>query len=151
MKSVMKIVWAVLLFALVGCAGKPVKHGYEIVNPAPVITPDDKTGVVCFLRESRFIMGGIYYDVMEGNERIGLLRSGSYFMIKSEPGLHTFWTNTETKSSISVNVEANKYKYVVGALRFNGLSGRPQFEEVTETTGQRAISRLKYTVPATKE
>jgi hypothetical protein len=151
MKFIVRIAGLLVLLSLVGCAGMPGRYDYKVLEQVPVVEPDKMHGVVCFLREDAFTGGGISYFVMEGDQKIGLLRSGSYFMIKADSGQHTYWAETEAKDYVTVDVEAGQCNYVIGGVALGMWAGRPSLEEVTQSAAQRLLPELDYTILTTAE
>lgn len=143
----------VLLGLMAGCAKMPGRGEYvEVTNP-PEITPNEQVGAVCFMRESSFVGGGISYYIWEDSNKIGMLRSGSYFCHPAALGKHTYWAETEAKAFVTVDVDAATTKYVVGGLTMGMWAGRPQLTEVTKDAAAiiQNDNNLKYTRLRTDE
>lgn len=134
-----------------GCAKTPTRGEYVKMDSAPVIKPAADEGLVYFLRESAFTGGGMSYFIFEDNTKIGVLRSGSYFIHKSKAGKHTYWGETESKAMVTVNVEAGKTYYVVGGINMGFWAGRPALSEVTEPVARKMLPDLTYTRLATDQ
>lgn len=143
MQKLLGIIFCLLVLS--GCAKMPVKGDYTVLDAPPVIEADAETGLVYFLRESAFMGGGITYFIWEDQEKIGLLRSGSYFIHKAKSGQHTYWAETEAKTHLTLNVDAGKTYYVLGGVSMGVWAGRPSLEVVTEGVAQGMLPKLKYT------
>lgn len=142
-----------VLASLVGCAKMPTHYDYYKADTPPVIEPDETSSVVCFVREDAFVGSGISYFINEGEKRIGLLRSGSYFMTKTTPGDHTYWAETEAKTFITVNAKANTTMYVVGGVGMGMWAGRPILQAADEASAKHLIvdDELEYLVMRPEE
>ena len=86
-----------------GCA-KMLVRGYYMQDTPPQIVPDQESAVVYFLRESAFTGGGITYFIFEDDTKIGLLKSGSYFIHKATPGKHTYLAETESRAAVTLDI-----------------------------------------------
>lgn len=136
MKGFMKFaVLAALLFVLGGCAAKGQKF-------EPVQAPADK-GIVFVYRDPGFVGSGVFYDVYAGQEVICSLVQGGYCQHLAAPGELEIWGKTESKSSVTINVEAGKASYVKAGVRMGFLVGKPYFEEVPASTGASEIAQCK--------
>lgn len=133
MRYVCYLLFAILLFT--GCAGMAPPSSYTTHKTAPRVEPDTEHGVVCFLRESRIIGSGVTYYIQEDGKKVGVLRSGSYFFHKTSPGMHTYMAEDLTATYVSINVEAGKIYYVVGAATYGG----PSLAEVSEPVARQII------------
>lgn len=152
MKSLLKLMTLSLLIAiLAGCAKMPVRGDYVKEAQAPTIVPDEHSGVVYFVRESAFTGGGISYFIFEDTTKIGLLKSGTYFIHKTTPGKHTYLAETESRSAVTLDVEAGKTYYVEGSVGLGFLAGRPQLTEITEAVARQLLPELDYVRLATPE
>lgn len=136
MKRIVQLVFfASLMFVLGGCAAK----GPQFV---PVQAPADK-GVVFVYRESGFMGGGVYYDVHAGQELVCSLVQGGYCQYMAAPGELEIWGKTESKSSVTIVVEAGKASYVKAGVKMGFLVGKPYFEEVPSSVGAKEIVKCK--------
>lgn len=143
------MVWGMVV--LCGCAKTPSRSEYTEMNVAPHIEADADSGIVYFLRESAFFGGGISYYIWEDTQKVGLLRSGSYFVHKATIGQHTYWAETESKAFVTLKVDAGKTYYVVGGVGMGMWAGRPTLEIVTEPVASGLLPDLKYTRLSTEE
>lgn len=141
------LVLLILCGILTGCgAARPTQSDYTVVYNVPDVTPDSASGVVYFMRESAFTGGAVSYFIDEDGSRIGLLRSGSYFIHKTAPGQHTYSAETEKKSFVTISVEPEKTHYIVGTVGMGFWIGVPVLTEVTEPVAKNLLSEgLQYT------
>lgn len=151
MKKMFALLAILVVAVLCGCAKTPSRSEYTEMNAAPQIEADTDSGIVYFLRESAFFGGGISYYIWEDTQKIGLLRSGSYFAHKATVGQHTYWAETESKAFVTLTVDAGKIYYVVGSVGMGMLAGRPTLEIVTEPVAKALMPDLKYTRLSTIE
>lgn len=136
---------------LAGCAKMPLREDYVKETSAPTVTADETSGVVYFVRDSAFMGGGVSYFIFEDTTKIGLLKSGTYFIHKTTPGKHTYYAETESRASVTLDIEAGKTYYVEGSVGLGFLAGRPQLTEITETVARQYLPDLEYIRLATPE
>ena len=145
MKKLVMLLLAVAVLSLIGCGPVPTRADYSYMDTAPIIEPDEESAVIYFFRESAFIGGGISYFVVEDGKNIGMLKSGSYFIHKTTPGMHTYSAETEAKTFLTLNTDAGKKYYVAGGISIGFWAGRPMLQEVTEITARHMLQQdLKY-------
>ena len=134
-----------MVYALaVGCVKMPLRADYVEEKVPPVITPDDQSAVVYFMREWAFGGGGVSYFIHEDMQKIGLLKAGSYFIHRAIPGKHTYSAETEARSSVTLDVKAGQTYYVEGGIGMGFWAGRPQLTEVTKSVADKLLPELKY-------
>jgi hypothetical protein len=151
MKKAIGLVLVACVVMMAGCAKMPLRADYvEEKNPQR-ITADANSAVVCFFRPSAFTGGGMSYFVFEDNTKIGLLKSGSYFMHRSMPGKHTYLAETEARAAVTLDVKAGETYYVEGGIGMGFWAGRPQLTEVTKPVADKELSGLKYLRLSTDE
>ena len=151
MKKLSLLCLLIAAVLLAGCAKMPLREDYVKEATAPVVTPDETSGVVYFVRDSAFGGAGISYFIFEDTTKIGLLKSGTYFIHKTTPGKHTYYAETEARSSVTLDVEAGKTYYVEGSVGLGFLAGRPQLMEITEPVAKQYLPELEYIRLATPE
>ena len=88
---------------------------------------------------------------MEDTRKVGLLKSGSYFMLKAKPGKHTYWAETETKEFVTIDVQPQKFHYIIGGVDMGFWAGRPKLDEVTPPIARQLIPELEYTILCSPE
>lgn len=133
-----------------GCAKMPVRGDYMQDTP-PQVVPDQESAVVYFLRESAFTGGGITYFIFEDDTKIGLLKSGSYFIHKATPGKHTYLAETESRAAVTLDIQPGQTYYIEGSVGMGFWAGRPQLTEITKPVADKLLPDLKYIRLATPE
>jgi len=86
------------------------------------------------------------YNVREGENNIGGLPNGSYFVYDATPGPHTFAASTESTSRRTINVVPGKTYYVRGEIEMGLWVGRPRLTIVDPAEGASAIQDLNRVV-----
>jgi len=104
--------------------------------------PADKAQIV-FFRESKFVGAAIGFKVREGENELGKLRSGKYFVANVEPGKHEYNVHGETKDVLTMEVEAGETYYVLGSLGMGIVAGRPNPSPSDEATFVSMSGKLK--------
>ena len=107
--------------------------------------------MVYFLRESAFTGGGITYFIFEDDTKIGLLKSGSYFIHKATPGKHTYLAETESRAAVTLDIQPGQTYYIEGSIGMGFWAGRPQLTEITKPVADKLLPDLKYIRLATPE
>ncbi|MBQ3059576.1 MAG: DUF2846 domain-containing protein [Desulfovibrio sp.] len=140
-----------LLFMLaVGCAKMPLRGDY-IKDTPPQITADADSAVIYFVREGAFGGGGISYFIFEDTQKIGLLKSGTYFMHRATPGKHTYLAKTESRAAVTLDVKAGETYYIEGTVGMGFWAGRPELREITKAVAEQYLPELEYVRLATPE
>lgn len=136
---------AIMALALImcACAKMPLRGDY-VEDVPPALTESEDEGTVYFLREGAFMGGGISYFIHEDDQKIGLLKSGSYFIHRTSPGKRTFWAETEAKAAVTLDIEAGKTYYIEGSVGLGMWAGRPELTEITKPMADKLLPDLKY-------
>jgi len=150
-----KVILALMVVAvcavMAGCAKMPLREDYVYEQPAQTLTVDDSAGLVYFYRESAFTGGGISYFIFEDDTKIGLLKSGTYFVHKAVPGKHTYLAETEARAAVTLDIHAGQTYYIEGGVGMGVWAGRPQLTEVTKPVADKLLPGLKYIRLSTAE
>lgn len=109
-----------------------------IIGPAPA----DKAQIV-FFRPSKFAGGAIGFKVREGEQELGKLRSGNYFVHLAEPGTHEYTVHSETKDVLALEVEEGETYYVQGTITMGVFAGRPNLSPSDAATFDGMADKLK--------
>ena len=126
-----------LLALLSGCAPSlgPVYQKAELA-------PNDK-GLVYIYRPSSFVGGGVSYDVKVGEIPVTTLYNGGYYPYFSSPGEIEFWAKTESRSAVTLDVEAGETYFIKGTVGVGFLIGRPHLSVETNENGTLEIATCK--------
>ena len=146
MWKIMLMLFAAACLTLPGCAKMPDRSEYVVMEKAPKVTAGKKQTLVYFLRESALGGAAVTYFIYEDEQKIGVLRSGSYFIHPAKIGKHTYWAETESKAKTVLTLEVRKGQplYVLGGV--TGLvEGRPSLAEITAPVARKLLPGLKYT------
>ena len=114
--------------------------------PATGDRPKAAKGLIIFYREKKFAGWGVGYNVRDGENRIGGLPNGSYFVYDATPGPHTFSAATESKAERTIKVESGKTYYIRGEIEMGLVVGRPYLTIVDPQEGASAVKGLKRVV-----
>ncbi|WP_396615826.1 DUF2846 domain-containing protein [Lysobacter soli] len=109
-----------------------------LIAPAPA----DKAQIV-FFREPKFVGAAIGFKVREGENELGKLRSGKYFVANVEPGKHEYNMHGETKDVLTLEVEAGETYYVQASIGMGIVAGRPNLSPSDEATFVSMSGKLK--------
>lgn len=115
-----------------------------------VSAPPEGKGQIVFFREKKFAGAAINYKVREGEEELGKLSSGSYFVHVAEPGAHEYTVHSEAKDILNLEVEAGETYYVIGGITMGILAGRPNLSPSDQATFDGMAGKLKPAKPISK-
>lgn len=119
------------------------------VYQKPDRIPEDK-GLVYLYRSSSFVGGGVSYDIKVGEIVITTLYNGGYYPYFAAPGEVELWAQTESKSSVTVDVKAGQTYYVKGTVGIGFIVGRPHLALVSTDVGEKEIVECKL-IPEEKD
>ena len=112
-KMVLALVVAATCAVITGCAIMPSGAKYTYEKDPPIITADESSGVIYFIRDSACIGGGAGYYIVEDGNRIGVLASGTYFIHKATPGKHAYWAEgDDARSAFTLDIHPGNTYYV---------------------------------------
>ena len=121
---------------IIGCASLgPV---YSKVDKIP-----DNRGLVYLYRPSSFFCGGFTYNVKTGDRIITTLYNGGYYPYFSAPGEKEFWAETESKSSVTLDVKPGETYYIKGEVGVGFLVCRPHLMAVDPEIAEKEIVDCK--------
>ncbi|MBI5058086.1 MAG: DUF2846 domain-containing protein [Nitrospirae bacterium] len=118
---------------------------YQKVEMVP-----DNVGLVYIYRPSGFVGGGVSYDIKVGETPITTLYSGGYYPYFSNPGEVEFWAQTESKSSVTLDIKAGQTYYIKGTVGVGIFVGRPHLMVMSPETAEKEIVECKL-IPEEKK
>jgi hypothetical protein len=101
---------------------------------------DVDQALVVFYRVKRLKGGAIGLNVVNKQETIGTLASGTMFFRYVEPGIHTFSTQVFSQDSVTIEAEAGKIYLVEGISKIGLAVSRPELRKVEESEARAEIS-----------
>lgn len=122
----------------------------ETATKGLVSAPPEGKGQIVFFREKKFAGAAVNYKVREGEEELGKLSSGSYFVHVAEPGAHEYTVHSEAKDILNLEVEAGETYYVIGGITMGFLAGRPNLSPSDQATFDGMSGKLKPAKPLSK-
>jgi hypothetical protein len=109
----------------------------------PVASMAADKATVYVYRPSRWAGGGVFYTVNAGSAPIAKLYNGGYFPYTASPGELELWAQTESKSSVTLDLKAGDVKYVKGTIGIGFFIGRPTLSVMDAANGQEEIKECK--------
>ncbi len=106
--------------------------------------PEPGKGLVYFFRDAHGGGIAVTYNIREGKEVLGPIKSGTYFFVQTTPGPHTYTASTETKASRTIQVEAGKTYYVKCSVEVGFFVGHPALTMDWEVTAKKILPSLQY-------
>ena len=126
---------------LSGCASVR----YEDLESIPDVQADK--ALVLFYRKSAMGGSALTYQVHDGTDLIGVLRSGTFFYLHTKPGAHTYSAQTVVSNSIAIDVVEGETYFIEGDVTMGYRVGHPRLRQRQANKAQPAIAKLRYAVP----
>lgn len=140
MKHLGYVILFLLFILTAGCASV----SYQTLETIPEVS--ENKGLIYFYRDKAFVGGGISYYIYDGETKIGALKNGTFFFYEEMPGKKTYCGKTESKSCVTVSVEAGKTYYIKGDINMGVFVGRPELNVMPQEVGKYSIKSLRYAV-----
>jgi uncharacterized protein DUF2846 len=156
-----------LVLALAGCAttSAPAKETKPVAPaamhapakpaaaapaaPAVAAAPGSGMGTIVFFREKKFAGAAVSFKVREGEQELGKLSSGTYFIVQVKPGAHTYVVHSEAKDVFNLEVEPGETYYVRGSISMGVMVGHPNLSPSDATTFNGMKDKLKNSAEKT--
>ena len=116
-----------------------------------IAPPPAGKGQIVFFRERKFVGGAISYKVREGENELGKLSNGTYFVSVVDPGAHEYTVHSEAKDILNLEVEAGETYYVTGGISMGVFAGRPNLSPSDQTAFDALAGKLKPAKPIKKK
>jgi hypothetical protein len=130
----------------VGFIFPKVKTGTVMKENVPYTetVEDDKKEVaqVIIYRPKKFGGSAVGYDLYAGDKLITRVSSGTYYVYTLTPGLTEFSAKTESKNSITLNLEKGRTYYLKCGISAGIFIAHPSFEVVAPAVGQEESAKL---------
>ena len=123
-------------------AAAPAKSA-PAAGAGPSIQASAGSGTVVFFRESKFMGAAVSFKVREGEQELGKLGSGNYFVVNVPPGAHAYTVHSEAKDVLNLEVEAGETYYVQGSISMGVMVGRPNLAPSDAATFEGMKAKLK--------
>ena len=159
-----------LALSLAGCAStqtpKPAEPSKsapaksepaKAAAPAPaaattgISAPSGDFGNVVFFRESKFVGAMVGFKVREGEQELGKLANGTYFVTQVSPGAHAYTVHSEAKDVLNLEVERGQTYYVQGSISMGVMVGRPNLAPSDAATFASMKGKLKDSAASDKK
>lgn len=106
-------------------------------------TPGADEVLIYYYRPSKFVGGGVYYDVDENHKTVTTLYNGGYYPHFTSAGDKLIEASTEGKSEVFFTAEKGKTYFVRGKVNIGILMGRPSLKLVPQEKALREIQECK--------
>jgi len=128
-----KILLALSLVFMTLCGCSPKITGPSSAESIPASHPD--YAVIYFYRPGNF--ASTPYDVHLNDQVVYRSKNKTKTFVKvDKPGTYEIWGKTESRESITLNVEMGKDYYVKSFLHFGVALWRPSLEQVAPEVGK---------------
>jgi len=94
-----------------------------------------------------FLKRAVGFIVREGEQELGKLRSGNYFILNVEPGKHTFTVHSEATDNTTLEVEAGATYFLAGSISMGFLAGHPHLNAADVAAFEAALPKLEPSKP----
>lgn len=101
------------------------EDGYVAAYSEIVGRPPAGQGQVVFFRPSRFTGAALSFSVREGDEGVGRLGNGRYFVHPTTPGVHEYNISGEVTDTLRLEIEEGETYYVQQTINMGIMMGRP--------------------------
>jgi hypothetical protein len=105
--------------------------------------PSGDFGNVVFFRASKFAGSMVSFKVREGEQELGKLSSGTYFVAQIPTGAHEFTVHSEAKDVLNLEIERGQTYYVQGSISMGLMVGRPNLAPSDAATFNSMKEKLK--------
>ena len=119
---------------LMGCSSSLGEQFTELEKPS------EGKAMVYFYRPSKFLGGGVNYNVQDGDKFVTEMRNGGYYPYLTETGEKKFWAKTEATDEVLITLEKNKTYFVKGSIGWGAFVGHPKLSLVSKSI---ALPELK--------
>ena len=141
-----RILWVCLL-VLGGCVGvAPTPDHYDFSVQEERVYPETRQdkGLVYLYRTKKYKGSAVLLYIWDNDKIIGGLKSGSYFYYWTDPGEHVFWSETESKGSLLIDIKAGHTYYILAEIEMGFSIGVPKFIIEPTSIGARVVKDLNY-------
>lgn len=116
-----------------------------------IAAPSGGMGNVVFFRESKFVGAMVGFKVREGEQELGKLSNGTYFVTQVPPGAHAYTVHSEAKDVLNLEVERGQTYYVQGSISMGVMVGRPNLAPSDAATFATMKAKLKDSAASEKK
>lgn len=120
---------------------EPAANTIALQNP--IDPPQPGKGQVVFFRPSRITGMAVSFSVREGDNGIGKLTNGTYFVHDADLGTKEYNISSETRDTLRLEIEEGETYYVIQTIGMGILMARPNLTPSTATEFQ--DKKLKVT------
>ncbi|HKR88714.1 MAG TPA: hypothetical protein VJS38_11125 [Phenylobacterium sp.] len=117
----------------------------ETVGPIAIPPPPRGQGQVVFFRPKSVLGTGQWFNVREGDQPLGKLTNGAYFVHPTTPGVHTYTAKLEPelKDHLTLKVDAGETYFVEGLLTGGLVIGAADLSPASRDRFNAAAKDLK--------
>jgi hypothetical protein len=132
-------------------AAAPAPAPAAATASAGIPAPSGDLANIVFFRESKFVGGMVSFKVREGEQELGKLSSGTYFVAQVPPGAHAYTVHSEAKDVLNLEVERGQTYYVQGSISMGVMVGRPNLAPSDAATFNSMKAKLKDSAASEKK
>lgn len=141
MKNCKIVLLSMLLTVLISaCATMPGFKNFHTLTPPRSIEPMTGKSVVYFTRPDRHVGQSVLYYIYDNGERIGGVKSPSWFYVYISPGRHVFTAGTEAETKLLLDAEEGREYFIRCGVEWGVIMGRPTMELTTRDNSMAVIA-----------
>jgi hypothetical protein len=133
-----------LLFSfLITSCGTPMPGEYRYANTYRYERPDKGMAIIYIYHRKSHVEAPCY--VWENDKKVGVIKSGTYFMRSVRPGSYTYMATNDSyiKSPVTVDVEEGKETFLEVRQEVDFLMAHPYVDVVSRETARALLPGLK--------
>lgn len=129
----------------IAAAASVARDAAEAQGPIAIPPPPQGQGQVVFFRPKTRLSVGEWFNVREGDQVLGKLTNGAYFVHVTPPGAHTYTAKLEPelKDHLRINVDPGETYFVEGAVTGGLVIGAADLTPSTHERFNKAARDLK--------
>jgi hypothetical protein len=126
-------------------AETPAPQAPAVALPAGISAPPEGKGQVVFFRPSRFVGGALSFTVREGEQDLGRLPNGRYFVHVAEPGIHEY--EIGRNDTMRMEIEPGVTYYAMQNTQMGVVAGRAVLSPSDQAAFEAALPRIRLWEP----
>lgn len=113
--------------------------------PEGITAPPEGKGQVVFFRPSRFVGAALSFTVREGEQDLGRLPNGRYFVHAAEPGIHEY--EIGRNDTMRMEIEPGETYYAIQSTQMGIVAGRAVLSPSDAAAFTEAYPRMRLWEP----
>lgn len=111
--------------------------------PAGLSAPMPGKGQIVFFRKGGFVGSAISCAVHENGTKVSSLPPGRFFVLQTDPGVHSYSVKSEATDTLRLEVEDGETYFAKCAITMGIMAGRPNLSPTDAATYAQLSAKLK--------